>query len=810
MILRILALKDFQDSPDDEEDRRSRQEYMNDLEMEFHEKALLAKSKWFFKKGTQRFSGVKAIDQTKCQKYGRKCHFARDCFSKTSDEKKVSSDDNEMVEVKVLMALVDDERSVVGKESAKMVNGLKVPKCRILSSESQVKVTDSSVNVNDYDSAEESSSVCSTRLPPLENLLVPNLLLKEVTEALDRFAQVIKSASHKTGDQSVPLVCQAGNNQVKDNKIDLLVQQYEQFIISKDEPIDSVSARFNTIITSLKALDEGYSSKNYVRKFLRALHPKWRAKVTMIKETKDLTSLSLDELIRNLKFHEMIIKKDFKIVKEKVERKSLPLKAKKESSDEECLTSGSEDKQYAMAVRDLKKFFNEITKDGKVTGRGIRKKGLYVMKLGNKPKDQIFLATIDENSTLWHMRLGHANMHLILSLASKKLVRNLPKLKFDQHFCDACKIGKQAQMIHKAKNIISTTRCLEFLYIDLFGPSVVRIYERNCYTLVIVDDYSRYTWTRFLMDKTKAFDQFKIFSKKIQNQIGCIKVSIRTDRGRESDNEVQCGEFCNAYGITHNFSALRTLQSNDVVEMKSITLQEMSRTLLNEQSLQHNLWCNAVDTSTYILDRILIRAIIGKTPYELLKGRKPTLDYFRVFGNDDLDEEEAIKVTEKNLEDDIEDETLEIDEIVNIIGSRNHPLENVLGNLSQRTLRSQAQNQIPQLRKMKIIETKWVFRNKLDENGIISRNKARLFKHVVFVFPALAIDHYLSHVRVRHPFAPHYERKTRSDHGKKRPHESNVSSSFTTLNHLSSSHPLDDTIDVNDEESFHSNSSSPS
>ncbi|GJR82192.1 copia protein [Tanacetum coccineum] len=72
--------------------------------------------------------------------------------------------------------------------------------------------------------------------------------------------------------------------------------------------------------------------------------------------------------------------------------------------------------------------------------------------------------------------------------------------------------------------------------------------------------------------------------------------------------------------------------------------------------------------------------------------------------DDNLDEEEVIKVTEKkNLENDIEDETLEIDEVVNIKESRNHPLENVIGNLNQRTLR-----------------------NKLDENGVVSRNKARL------------------------------------------------------------------------------------
>ncbi|GKD42971.1 hypothetical protein Tco_1267616, partial [Tanacetum coccineum] len=153
------------------------------------------------------------------------------------------------------------------------------------------------------------------------------------------------------------LITHQGNSQLKDNKIDLLVQQYEQFVISEDESIDSASARFNTTITSLKALDEGYSSKNYVRKFLRALHPIWRAKVTTIEESKDLTSLSLDELIGNLKVYEMIIKKDSEIVKAKVKRKYLALKAKKESSDEECSTFGSEDEKYAMAVRDFKKFF---------------------------------------------------------------------------------------------------------------------------------------------------------------------------------------------------------------------------------------------------------------------------------------------------------------------------------------------------------------------------------------------------------------------------------------------------------------------
>ncbi|GJW00930.1 hypothetical protein Tco_1556181 [Tanacetum coccineum] len=142
------------------------------------------------------------------------------------------------------------------------------------------------------------------------------------------------------------LITHQGNSQVKDNKINLLVQQCEQFTILEEESIDSDFARFNTIITSLKALDEGFSSKNYVRKFLRALHPKWRGKVTAIEESKDLSSLAPNELTGNLKLHELVMEKDSEIYKRKKERvKSISLKAKKESSDDETLTSGSDDEE---------------------------------------------------------------------------------------------------------------------------------------------------------------------------------------------------------------------------------------------------------------------------------------------------------------------------------------------------------------------------------------------------------------------------------------------------------------------------------
>ncbi|GJR19594.1 retrovirus-related pol polyprotein from transposon TNT 1-94 [Tanacetum coccineum] len=247
---------------------------------------------------------------------------------------------------------------------------------------------------------------------------------------------------------------------------------------------------------------------------------------------------------------------------------------------------------------------SEIIKEDKIIGNGIRKNGLYVMKLGNKSQDKLCLAAVVDNSTLWHRRLGHANMRLIQSLSSKELVRNLPKLKYDKYFCDACKIGKQGHGSHKAKNMVSTKRCLELLHMDLFGPSAIKSYRGNLYTLVIVDNYSRYTWPRFLKTKNEAFKKFEILSRKIQNQLGSSIIAIRMDHGREFDNEVQFGAYYDAQGITHNFSAPRTPQSNGVVARKNRTLQEMSRTMLNEQSIPQKFWCNAVNTSTYILNRI--------------------------------------------------------------------------------------------------------------------------------------------------------------------------------------------------------------
>nr|GEV86734.1 zf-CCHC domain-containing protein/DUF4219 domain-containing protein/UBN2 domain-containing protein [Tanacetum cinerariifolium] len=146
------------------------------------------------------------------------------------------------------------------------------------------------------------------------------------------------------------LITHQGNSQVKDNKIDILVQQYEQFVISKDEYIDSAFAGFNTIITSLKAFDEGNSQVKDNK--IDILVQQYEQFVISKDEYIDSAFAGFNTIITSLKAFD---EERFQNSQRKVERKSLALKAKKESSDKECSTSGSEDEEYAVAVRDFKK-----------------------------------------------------------------------------------------------------------------------------------------------------------------------------------------------------------------------------------------------------------------------------------------------------------------------------------------------------------------------------------------------------------------------------------------------------------------------
>jgi transposase InsO family protein len=231
-----------------------------------------------------------------------------------------------------------------------------------------------------------------------------------------------------------------------------------------------------------------------------------------------------------------------------------------------------------------------------------------------------------------YRRLGHAHKDAISKLSRKKLVVGLPKIKFEKdRLCDACQQGKQTKVSFKSKNVISTTRPLQLLHMDLFGPTRTPSLGGRYYCLVVVDDFSRFTWVMFLAHKDEAFPSFTKLCRKVQNEKGFVISNIRTDHGRELENSL-FEKYCDDHGIDHNFSAPHTPQQNGVVERKNRTLEEMARTMLCENSLPKYFWAEAVNTACYVLNRVLIRPILKKTPYELWNGRKPNIGYFHAFG----------------------------------------------------------------------------------------------------------------------------------------------------------------------------------
>jgi len=109
-------------------------------------------------------------------------------------------------------------------------------------------------------------------------------------------------------------------------------------------------------------------------------------------------------------------------------------------------------------------------------------------------------------------------MDTLKKLMKKELIRGLKDVTFEKDkLCSACQGGKQVANTHPTKAYLSTSRVLELLHMDLFGPTTYASLGGNKYCLVIVDDYSRYTWTFFLQDKTKVASIFKKFAKNAQN-----------------------------------------------------------------------------------------------------------------------------------------------------------------------------------------------------------------------------------------------------------------------------------------------------
>ncbi|KAJ9544155.1 hypothetical protein OSB04_023862 [Centaurea solstitialis] len=274
--------------------------------------------------------------------------------------------------------------------------------------------------------------------------------------------------------------------------------------------------------------------------------------------------------------------------------------------------------------------------ESKVMLRTPRKDNVYCLDIEDASSlsslNCLFSKASVSESSLWHRRMCHMNFKNMNLLVKNNLVRGLHAKEFssDDH-CVACLKGKQHKNSHKSKEVNTISSPLQLLHMDLFGPTNVMSIGKKSYCLVIVDDYSRFTWVYFLRTKDETSGLIKPFVTRVENKTNLRVKVIRSDNGTEFKN-ADLNSFCEEKGIERQYSAPRTPQQNGVAERRNRTLIEAARTMLADSKLPITFWAEAVNTACYVQNRVLIVKSKGKTPYELFEKKKPYIGFLQPFG----------------------------------------------------------------------------------------------------------------------------------------------------------------------------------
>ncbi|KAI3732632.1 hypothetical protein L1987_63839 [Smallanthus sonchifolius] len=356
-------------------------------------------------------------------------------------------------------------------------------------------------------------------------------------------------------------------------------------------------------------------------------------------------------------------------------------------------------------------------------------------------------ALVDE-SALSHRKLSHVNIKTINKLVKDNLVRGLPDNEFQlEDHCIACLKGKQHKRSHKPKTLNTNDTPLQLLHIMSMG--------KKSYCLVITDDYTRFSWVYFLRTKDETTEILKSYILRVDNQSNQNVKIIRCDQGTEFKNHT-LNYFCESKGIERQYSAPRTPQQNGVAERRNRTLIESARSMLADSKLPLAFWAKAVSTACYVQNKVLIVKPLNKTPYELWFQRVPYIGFLKPFGcpckilithgvlpkfdaantnadNTDVvvDLEDSSTMNEEipyqnqsNLEQGIQMEVVEPKKIDEAL-KHSSWIEAMKEELLQ-FKRQEVWKLVDLPPGQSAIGTRWVFRNKQYERGIVVKNKARL------------------------------------------------------------------------------------
>nr|GEX95775.1 retrovirus-related Pol polyprotein from transposon TNT 1-94 [Tanacetum cinerariifolium] len=291
------------------------------------------------------------------------------------------------------------------------------------------------------------------------------------------------------------------------------------------------------------------------------------------------------------------------------------------------------DADLKVAFRKSTFFVRNLQGNSLVTGN--HGSDLYIISLqettSSTPICFIAKASLTQ-AWLWHPRLSHLNFDYINLLSKKDIKIGLPKLKYAKdQLCSSCELSKTKRSSFKTKDVPSFKGWINLLHMDLCGPIRVESINGKKYILVIVEDYSRYTWTFFLRTKDETPEFLKDFLKMIQCNLQAQVNSIRTDRGTKFLNKTLHAYF-KEEGIKHQTSTPRTPKQNGIIERQNRTLVEAARTMLSASKLPLFFWAEAIATACFTQNRSTIIPTHEKTAYHIIDDRKPLITHILIFG----------------------------------------------------------------------------------------------------------------------------------------------------------------------------------
>ncbi|KAJ9544647.1 hypothetical protein OSB04_024354 [Centaurea solstitialis] len=234
---------------------------------------------------------------------------------------------------------------------------------------------------------------------------------------------------------------------------------------------------------------------------------------------------------------------------------------------------------------------------------------------------------IEDQTYLWHCRLGHINKKRVELLLKGGFLGTFDYKPFDN--CESCLSGKMTKQPFNKENERATD-LLEIVHIDVCGPFSHVARGGYRYFITFTDNFSRYGYVYLMRHKSESFDRFREFQNEVQNQLGRKIKFLRSDRGGEYLSD----EFDNHLmecGIVSQLTPPYTPQMNGVSERRNRTLLDMVRSMMCHSTLPISFWGLALETAAHILNRAPTKSV-EKTPYEIWKGKKPNISFLRIWG----------------------------------------------------------------------------------------------------------------------------------------------------------------------------------